>query len=260
MAPRRTAAAGKTHSRSSTGVLLYQRIRRDIESKILSGDWRPGYKIPFEKDLMAKYDCSRMTVNKVLAGLAAEGLIERRRRAGSFVARPRVQSAVLEIPDLREVVELRGEKYRYSLADVKKRVASRADRTWLGVTVKAPVLQVTCRHEAGEQPFAFEDRLINLVAVPEASNEDFSLVPPSAWLVSHVPWTQAEHRISAVNADAAMASELNVPVGSACLVIERWTWRNGEPITAVRLTHPGNLFDLVARFTPSSVDRRKAAA
>jgi GntR family histidine utilization transcriptional repressor len=34
-------------------------------------------------------------------------------------------------------------------------------------------------------------------------------------------------------------------------VVERRTWRNGEPITAVRLVHPGNLYDLIARFTPT---------
>ena len=26
---------------------------------------------------------------------------------------------------------------------------------------------------------------------------------------------------------------------------------NGEPITAVRITHPGRLYDLIARFTPT---------
>jgi GntR family transcriptional regulator, histidine utilization repressor len=210
--------------------------------------------------LMENYRCSRMTVNKVLAGLASEGLIERRRRAGSFVARPRVHSAVLEIPDLRVVVEQRGEKYRYSLASLQKRIAGRDDGARIAIPVRTYILEVLCRHEADGRPFALEDRLINLDAVPEAESEDFSLTPPSAWLVSHVPWTQAEHRISAVNADKATAAELGIPVGFACLVLERWTWRNGEPITAVRLTHPGNLYDLAARFTPSSVDQREVAA
>jgi GntR family histidine utilization transcriptional repressor len=41
-----------------------------------------------------------MTVNKALSQLAKAGLIERRRRSGSFVRRPRSQAAVLEIHDI----------------------------------------------------------------------------------------------------------------------------------------------------------------
>lgn len=116
----------------------------------------------------------------------------------------------------------------------------------------ALVLALRCRHEAGGQPFAVEDRLINLRAVPEALQQDFSVTPPNTWLVGHVPWTEAEHRITAENADKIIAAELKIDLGGACLVVEHRTWRNGEPITAVRLTHPGRLYDLVARFAPTA--------
>mgnify|MGYP002714813616 FL=1 len=43
---------------------LYKRIRLDIETRILTGEWPPGHRIPFEHQLMARYRCSRMTVNK----------------------------------------------------------------------------------------------------------------------------------------------------------------------------------------------------
>jgi GntR family transcriptional regulator, histidine utilization repressor len=74
---------------------LGARIRHDIEQHILTGNWPPGYRIPFEHELMAEYDCARMTVSKALVALAESGMIERRRRAGSFVRRPQNQSAVL---------------------------------------------------------------------------------------------------------------------------------------------------------------------
>ena len=62
---------------------LHQRILAEIEEKILSGEWPPGYRIPFEHELKEHYHCSRMTVNKVLTQLAGAGLIQRRRKAGS---------------------------------------------------------------------------------------------------------------------------------------------------------------------------------
>ena len=55
---------------------LHQRIRTDIEAKILSGDLGPGDRIPFEHELTAQYGCSRMTVSKAISALAEAGLIE----------------------------------------------------------------------------------------------------------------------------------------------------------------------------------------
>jgi GntR family histidine utilization transcriptional repressor len=234
-----------------TTKALYQRIRGDIEAKITSGAWPPGHRVPFEHELMETYSCSRMTVNKVISALAAAGMVVRRRRAGSFVSRPRVQSAVLQIPDLKGEVEKRGERYEYRLIELHKRTASPGDRARLGVGARVPVLAVRCLHQAEGQPFAIEDRLINRQAVPDVSDQDFSKTPPNTWLVGHVPWTEAEHRITASNADEATARDLKIDEGAACLVIERRTWRNGEPITAVRMTHPGHLYDLIARFTPT---------
>jgi GntR family histidine utilization transcriptional repressor len=64
---------------------LYKQIRIDIERRILTGEWPPGHRIPFEHELMSHYGCSRMTVSKALSELAQADLIERRRKAGSFV-------------------------------------------------------------------------------------------------------------------------------------------------------------------------------
>ena len=60
------------------GAALYQRIRNDLEARIMSGAWPPGHRVPFEHELMETYSCSRMTVNKVLSALADTGLVVRR--------------------------------------------------------------------------------------------------------------------------------------------------------------------------------------
>lgn len=235
-----------------TPVALYQRIRSDIESRILSGEWPPGHRVPFEHELMGLYACSRMTVNKVISGLASAGLVERRRRAGTFVSRPPIQSAVLQIPDLKAEVEGRGERYDYRLLERQQRNATSADIKRLGVPARSSVLALRCLHLSQERPFAVEDRLISLRAVPDAQHQDFTVTPPNAWLVSHVPWTEAEHRIGASKADEQALADLQIRTDEACLVLDRRTWRNGEPITSVRMIHPGSLYDVIARFTPTS--------
>lgn len=81
--------------RTSGTASLHAKILGDIEGRILSGALPPGARIATEHELAASYDCSRMTVVKVLTQLANAGLIERRRKAGTFVRQPSSQAAVL---------------------------------------------------------------------------------------------------------------------------------------------------------------------
>jgi len=229
---------------------LHQQILADIESRILSGEWPPGHRIPFEHELTAKYACSRMTVSKALTQLAAAGLIERRRKAGSFVTRPHSQSAVLEIQDVRAEVEALGLPYRYALLTRRTHRASRADRAIFEVAPSDVVLALRCRHDAAQQPFCLEERLINLSAAPDAAVEPFTEGAPGAWLVERVPWTSAEHRIRAGATRGDTARTLMVAEGAPCLVIERRTWSGETPVTHVKLTYPGEAHEIVARFQP----------
>ena len=230
---------------------LHQRIRSEIEDLIRSGVWAPGRKVPSEAELMAQFGCSRMTVNKAMSALAAEGLIVRRRRAGSFVARPRVHSTVLDIPDIQAEILARGETYRFDLLEQKRRKAKAGDVEEKALAAGVDLLALRGLHVAGGRPFALEDRLISLSAVPEAATTDFAAEPPGAWLLHHVPWTEAENRISAVGAGVVVAELLALDAGTALLAVERRTWRAGEPVTWVRQLFPGEAYDLVARFGPA---------
>lgn len=227
---------------------LHQRIRGDIEARIHSGAWPPGHRLPSEHALMGEYGCSRMTVNKVLGLLADAGMIERRRRAGSFVARqhPHIEQVALAIPDIEVEVASRGHRYRFELASRQLRRARAAD----AMPGTARVLELECLHLADARPLALEWRLIDVGSVPQALEQAFDDVAPGSWLLRHVPWTRAEHRISAINADAAQAARLQVAEGTACLVIDRSTWRGEAPVTTVRQVFLGSAYDLVARFAP----------
>jgi GntR family histidine utilization transcriptional repressor len=230
---------------------LHRRILSDISERILSGTWPPGHRIPFEHELAAQYGCSRMTVNKALSQLAKAGLIERRRRSGSFVRQPQSQAAVLEIHDIRAEVEALGLPYRYELESRESRRSTAQDRALLGLEAPSPVLSLECLHFAGKRPFCNEARLISLAAVPDAGQEPFSEIAPGPWLVAKVPWSAAEHRIRATAADAGMAAALDIAAGSPCLVVERRTWSAEHPVTHVRFTYAADSHVLVARFTPS---------
>ncbi|WP_186376961.1 histidine utilization repressor [Agrobacterium sp. DE0009] len=237
---------------ASAGQTLHQRILGDIEGKIVSGEWPPGHRLPFEVDLADQYQCSRMTVNKVMSQLAKAGLIERRKKSGSFVRQPQIQSAVLQIHDIGAEVESLGLEYDFKILEHALRNANAGDRERLDVATGTPLLEILCIHFAGAREFCVEQRLVNLSAVPEAAETDFSEIAPGPWLLGHVPWSTAEHRISAETPAKEITRLLGIGDRQACLVVERRTWSNSGAVTYVRFTYPGSAHALVARFSPSS--------
>ena len=231
-----------------TAAPLHQRIRTEMESRILSGALGPGDKLPSELELMAHYGCSRMTVNKALSTLADAGLIQRRKRAGTVVAQRRTESMVLDVPDLAAEISRRGQAYRYQLLDRQVRRPRKTDAEEAFFSRSDRLLVISGVHLADERPFAFEERLVCLGAASLIESEDFSTASPGSWLLRHIPWTEAENRIGAIEAGSIVAEHLQIPLGSACLTIERRTWRGDESITLVRQKFVAAQYELVARF------------
>ena len=67
----------------------YYRVEKYLRDRIQSGDLKPGHPIPTESQLSQQFGISRMTVRQALSRLVFEGLIERQRGRGSFVAEAR---------------------------------------------------------------------------------------------------------------------------------------------------------------------------
>lgn len=226
----------------------YREIYEALHRKIVSGQWPPGHRLPPEPELAREFGCARMTLAKALGVLADQRLVTRRRRAGTTVNMPRPQESVLEIHDIEAELLAAGVTYAYESLVRRVRPASTADATALGVPSDTLVLALTGLHRAGGRPHALEERLINLHAVPEARRERFSAMSPGRWLLQRIPWTEAEHQIGALNADALIARRLTIRRNTACLTIERNTWLDTQRITHVRLIYPCDQHQLVARF------------
>lgn len=197
-------------------------------------------------------------MGRAIGALVEAGLLVRRRRAGTFVATPRVEETVLEIHDIAAEVRAGGRQYAFERQARRVRPATASDAARLDVAAGAPVLLINGVHRANGAPIAFEERLINLAVAPRARTEPFENSPPGSWLLTEVPWTEAEHHISAVNADEELSGLLALAPGAACLRMERRTWRGPVSVTWVRLTFPGDQHRLVGRFRAQATPRRVA--
>jgi GntR family transcriptional regulator, histidine utilization repressor len=193
-----------------------------------------------------------MTMNKVLSGMAATGLIVRRRRAGSFVATPRGDRAVLEIQDFVTEARRLGQTYRPEILSRRVEQLDAARALALGLAPGDAVLRIRCLHLMDEAPNAYEVRVISLATVPAARREGFRAVSPGTWLLNNVPWTRAEHVIRAANADARLSAMLRLKPGAACLLLERRTWHQGALVTKVTIAYPGDRHAFIGRFSPTS--------
>lgn len=211
-------------------------IRAEVMARIARRDWVPGQVIPGEEALAAEFGCARATVNRALADLAASGVLERRRKAGTRVALLPVRRATLEIPVIRLEVEAKGQVYSHRLLSRGEGLPPVPVASALGHD--GPMLHLLTLHLADGRPFALEDRWLNPAAVPPLP--DFAAISANEWLVSHVAYASGDIAFSAEPAGADEAAALGVTPGAALFVTERITRGPEAPITFVRLAHaPG---------------------
>ena len=96
-------------------------------------------------------------------------------------------------------------------------------------------------------------RTLSLAAVPEAADEQFDDIAPGSWLLDRTMWTDTRHRIRAASVLGRESALLGVQSGTACLSVERSTWRAGEAVTQVRQLFPGDRYELTAEFESGTV-------
>ncbi|MCL6442365.1 MAG: GntR family transcriptional regulator [Alicyclobacillus sp.] len=67
-------------------LALYRQVYNYVKELIISGRYKVGDMIPTEQELMEKFNVSRITTNRALQMLTAEGLVQRRAGVGTFVS------------------------------------------------------------------------------------------------------------------------------------------------------------------------------
>ncbi|MEM7694053.1 MAG: GntR family transcriptional regulator [Pseudomonadota bacterium] len=208
----------------------WRAVRADLVRRLTAREWRARETLPPETALAAHYGVARGTVNRALQSLAEDGVVERRRRAGTIVAARPVRHAKLRVPLVREMVEATGARYGWQLSRL-----SRADGA----------VRVRGAHLADGAAFLLEDRSINLAVVPSAATADFARESPNAFLVATVPVSRGTLNLFAGGATAAEAATFGVAPGTALLRGERETFLDGALVTRVRLVHrPGHTLTL----------------
>ncbi|QMU59659.1 MAG: UTRA domain-containing protein [Boseongicola sp.] len=221
---------------NKVGFRNWRDVREEVLRRIHSREWPPGQLIPNETHLAEEFGCARATVNRALRAVAEAGLIDRKRKAGTRVAKQPTAKATLKIAVIRQDIEERGMKYGYSLLNCELRRPDSTIRAVLRTHADDDVLQLSALHLADDQPYALEERWINLRSAPDANAETFVEISANEWLLANIPFTSGEIGFFATNASRTDAESLGCEPGTALFALDRLTFDGDKVVTKVRIT------------------------
>lgn len=242
------ATRGKPLPLASTPAPLYARVKQHISSRIADGSWPPHHRVPSEADLVETLGVSRMTVHRALRELTAEGMLVRLQGVGTFVAEPKLRTALYAVNNIADDIAARGHRHHARVISVREERAGPAQATALDVPLEHRVFHSVIVHYEDEVAIQLEDRYVNAAVAPDYLEQDFTRETPYQYLTRVAPLTEGEHVVEAVLAHPEECGLLDIDKGEPCLLIRRRTWSAGRVVTSVRLVHPGSLHRLEGRF------------
>lgn len=223
---------------------LYMQLAQALAQAIREGVYSAEEALPSERVLAETLELSRVTARKAIDRLVEQGLIVRKRGSGNYIA-PKLEQPLSRLSSFSEELHQRG---------------FTPSSRWLarGFTPAAPDEQLSLELKAGERVARLErQRLADKVVMayevsvlPESVLPDPQAVESS--LYAHLSQrggapVRALQHIRAINADAKLAAQLDIPVGTAVLFITRVGYlASGQ---AVELTHSycrSDYYDFVA--------------
>ncbi len=234
----------------STRQAPYAAVKQSLKDGLAAGQWPAGALMPSEAELVARHGVSRMTVNRALRELQAEGLVKRVQGVGTFAARLNRVAATLTLHDLQDEIEARGHRHQalVQLQCTEKATAGLAEQ--LSLKTGAAVFHTLIVHLENGVPLQLEDRYVNPACSPGYLQADFTRTTPTQVLFDTTALWRAQYSIEAEPATADEARLLAIAPGSACLVVTRRTFTRDATITLARLVHPGQHYSLHGEFQP----------
>jgi GntR family transcriptional regulator, histidine utilization repressor len=226
----------------------YQLVKAFIKTRITSGTWKPGDAVPSETALMAQFSISRMTVNRALRELAAEGMVNRIQGSGTRVAELHRISSRLTIRDIKEEVEERGHTHTSRVLLVATEKAAAPLAKTLALRTGSKVFHTVLVHLENGIPIQHEDRYVNPLAAPDFLQTDFTRFTPAHHLLTRAPLTDASYQIEACLPGKDIAKLLHIKPSEACLAITRRTISGLHVASVARLVYPGTRYSFAGQF------------
>ncbi len=231
---------------------LYAKVKDHILGHIRSGAWMPGARVPSENELVESFGISRMTANRALRELTADGYLARVPGVGTFVRQPPARSSLVELRNIAEEIESRGHRYTSRVVTREEVTATAALTEEFEMKSPQRLYHVVIVHEENGVPVQLEDRYVNPFVAPAFMGQDFTVTTPTAYLLAAIPVDELEHTVEAVMPDPRQQKLLDMPQAEPCLALHRRSWSKGHVVTVTTLLYPASRHALYSRYKTSA--------
>ncbi len=227
---------------------LYARVKNRISDAIGSGEWSPGDRVPSESELVRETGVSRMTVNRALRELSADGLLVRVQGVGTFVAERKPHAALFDTSSIADDIAARGHRHSARVVRLAAEPAPANTAQAFGRASGDELFHSLVVHSDDHVPVLLEDRWVDPALVPDYLQQDFSATTAHDHLMAIAPPSEIEHIVEAVAPDTEERRLLKIGPREPCLLLRRRTWWGERVVSAVRLLYPGTRYRLEGRF------------
>ena len=225
----------------------WRQIKSALLARLKAGEWRVGETIPGEEALAREYEVARMTMNRVIKDLEAEGVLGRIQGSGTFVAPLRVESTLLRVRSIAEEIRERGGEHRSQVLTLEEKRPLEFVIRHLGLTSKeqkGKLFHSRLLHFENGQTLQLEERWIRPSLVPAYLEQDFSRETPSEYLHRVAPLSTVDYSVTAVIPEPETALALGMSASSPCLKLTRLSFSGKEAVAYSIFWHPGELYSL----------------
>ncbi|MEE3663549.1 GntR family transcriptional regulator [Brenneria sp. g21c3] len=159
-------------------IPFYLQIEQILSRQIRENALKPGDPLPTEAEMCQQYQVSRMTARKAVDYLVRQGLVERFRGRGTFVARPDTQVKV-QLPldqhlTSSEVANSTQRKIVNQLLHFSQQPATDDIADALQIAENTPVHYMVRLRLIDGTPFVYEQSWMNLALFPDLSAQALS--------------------------------------------------------------------------------------
>jgi GntR family transcriptional regulator len=147
---------------SGSFIPAYFQLASILHREIMSGDLRPGDRVPSENELSEQYDLSRMTTRKAITLLAEKGVVRREKGKGTYVNPPRVEGGLFLIPDFHDEMKMQGLSPDVKLLGVKLLPAGKQVAAKLGLRKGEKLIYLERILEGGGEPLVLDRKYLLL--------------------------------------------------------------------------------------------------
>jgi GntR family transcriptional regulator len=212
------------------GLPAYKQIQNAIVERLESGHLRPGDLVDSERELARIHGVSLMTARHALTVLEREGMVVRRRGAGTFVAPPKIHFN--KLMSYTEQMSGRGltvtsKVLSISVTHTEHEIAAR-----LALRATEPLVKVERLRLSGDEPCAIETCYCSaseFAGLRQARLDRASLFS----ILEHQYGIQigyADEEVDATTADPQTARLLEIPANTAVLRIrQKIYFTTGKP-------------------------------